>query len=75
MDSDCGPGRHLTSSNNRARNLMTVFAKANAAKSCAMLSAIGILISSGLAMTPRFDPTDVVRQVRDVHSERPPVGL
>jgi phosphoribosylformylglycinamidine (FGAM) synthase PurS component len=75
MGSDCGPDRHPTSSTRRAKNLMTVFAQADAARSCAVLSVIGILISSGQAMTPRFDAADVVRQVRAVHSERSPAGL
>jgi len=35
---------------------------------CALVSAICILTSSGLARTPGFNPKDVVRQVRSVHS-------
>jgi hypothetical protein len=53
---------------------MTVFAKADATRACAVLSAISILTSSGLAMTPRLDPTDVVRQVRSARSEPSTAG-
>jgi hypothetical protein len=38
-----------------------------------VLSAVCIMISSGLALTPRFSPSDVVRQVHSMHSTpRPP---
>jgi phosphoribosylformylglycinamidine (FGAM) synthase PurS component len=74
MDSDCGPDRHPTSSYKRAKNLMTVFAQADATRSCAVLSAISILVSSGLAMTPRFSTRDVVRQVRSARALSSAVG-
>jgi hypothetical protein len=75
MDSDCSPDRHPTSPNKRAKNLMTVIAKVYRPGSFAVLSTIGVLISSGLAMPHHSDPTDAVRQVRDVRSESLPAGL
>jgi phosphoribosylformylglycinamidine (FGAM) synthase PurS component len=74
MGRDSRQDRHLTSSRQRAKNLMTVFAQADATRSCAVLSAISILVSSGLAMTPRFSTRDVVRQVRSARALSSAVG-
>ena len=44
-------------------------------RGCALVSVFGMLFSAGIARTPGFDPEDVVRQLRAVHSDRSPVRI